>query len=154
MFQPRLEFSAPGQTGWNFPYNLRRPLFLDHIVIRAAENSEIMFVVTRFRNVIEKKHVVFPSGWDSPCNRALTKLFNLKKSLTKTYWFMPKGASLGYVHTNTFSFGFVFGDIESASIDLRPHCRFHEEDTYTFSFGSTFESVFTLMRFRRKRSAS
>ena len=31
--------------------------------------------------------------------------------------------------------------------------RFNEEDRYVFSFGSTFESVFTLIRFRRKRSA-
>ena len=50
---------------------------------------------------------------------------------------------LGYFHTNAFWFDFVFGD-----------AVFHEDDTYAFSFGSTFESVFTLMRFRRKRSAS
>ena len=31
----------------------------------------------------------------------------------------------GYVHANAFSFGFVFGDNENASIDLQPHHRFH-----------------------------
>ena len=35
------------------------------------------------------------------------------------------GASSGYVRTNAFSFGFVFGNIENASINLRLHFRFH-----------------------------
>ena len=36
-----------------------------------------------------------------------------------------------YVDGNAFSFGFVFGVIENALIDLRPHHRFHTVFTKT-----------------------
>ena len=63
----------------------------------------------------------------------------------------------GYVHANAFSFGSVFGDAVNAqrlSVDTAVSYRFHEDDTFAFSFGSIFDSVFTLMQFRQKRSAS
>ena len=45
---------------------------------------------------------------------------------------------LGYVYINTFSFGFVYGDAD-LSVDTTVSYRFHEDDKYSFSFGSTFE---------------
>ena len=38
------------------------------------------------------------------------------------------------VGTNACSFGFVFGDIENVSIDLRPHHRFDGDDAHALSF--------------------
>ena len=44
-------------------------------------------------------------------------------SLLKPHW--PTLDQLGYVHTKAVFFGFIFGDSETAVIDLRPHYYFH-----------------------------
>ena len=62
--------------------------------------------------------------------------------------------SLGYVHANSFSFGFVYGDAENGQRLSVDTAVFMKTKTYAFSFASTFESVFILMRFCRKCSAS
>ena len=36
-----------------------------------------------------------------------------------------------FLQVNAFSFGFVFGDVENVSIDLRSHYRFHTVFTKT-----------------------
>ena len=66
-------------------------------------------------------------------------------------------ASLGYVHINVFSFVFVFADVENAqrfSVDTYVFIPFSRGRYVSFSFGSTFWSLFTMMRFRLKCSAS
>ena len=61
----------------------------------------------------------------------------------------------GYVHTNAFSFGFVFGDFENASIDMFSLCTaFTKTIRVPFHFDPLIESVFKLMWFHRKGSAS
>ena len=53
--------------------------------------------------------------------------------------------SVGCVHTNSFSFGFVYGDAENGQRLSVDTAVFMKTKTYAFSFASTFESVFILM---------